>query len=45
MIMANNAVLCETKDEFRDFIDNYPGELRVDARRAWAGTQLVAVII
>lgn len=37
--------LCESKDEFRTFIDEYEGELRVDARRAYEGNKLVAVII
>lgn len=37
--------LCESKEEFREFIDNYEGELRVDARRAYEGNKLVAVII
>ncbi len=44
MIMAS-AALCETKEEFREFIDNYNGELRVESRRAWDGDKLVAVIV
>jgi hypothetical protein len=37
--------LCKTRDEFRDFINNYEGELRVEGRRAWDGDSLVALVI
>ena len=37
--------LCDSKDELRTFIDEYEGELRGDARRAYEGNKCVAVII
>lgn len=37
--------LCKTREEFREFINNYAGELRVEGRRAWEGDSLVALVI
>lgn len=37
--------LCKTKDEFREFINTFGGELRIEGRRAWCNGELVAVII
>ena len=36
--------ICETRDEFIDFISNYEGELHVNGSRAWDGDVLVAYI-
>lgn len=40
-----NVVLCKTKDEFCDFIDNFEGELRIKGCQAWHNGILVAVIV
>lgn len=37
--------LCKTRDEFREFINNYAGELRVEGRRTWEGKKLVALVM
>ena len=37
--------LCKNKETFREFIDTFEGELRIEGRRAWCNGELVAVII
>lgn len=37
--------LCKNKESFREFIDTFEGELRIEGRRAWCNGELVAVII